>query len=63
MNNSDKKSVSDNIFAINNDNNKSGKTDSTIKNTMKNLMINLPGKNFYNFGNNVKKIFEELKKT
>lgn len=63
MNNSDKNSFSQNIFADDFNNNKTSKTESSIKGAMKNIMINLPGRNFYNYGSNVKKIFEELKKT
>ena len=62
MNNSDKNSFSQNIFS-DEVHNKTSKTESSIKAAMKNIMINLPGKNSYNYGNNVKKIFEELKKT
>jgi len=42
---------------------KDSKTESRIKSAMKNIMINLPGRDMYTYGNNVKKIFEELKKT
>lgn len=63
MNNSDKIPFSENIFANDSSNNKASKTESSIKGAMKNIMINLPGRNFYNYGNNVKKIFDELKKT
>jgi hypothetical protein len=62
MSNNNKNSFSDNIFA-DDANNKISKTELNIKSAMKNIMINLPGSNFYNYGNNVKKIFEELKKT
>lgn len=41
----------------------SDNTGSFIRETMRSLMVNLPGKNMYTYGNNVKKIFEELKKT
>jgi hypothetical protein len=46
------------------ENNKSSEnTNSFIREKMRNIMINLPGRNMYAYGKNVKIIFEELKKT
>lgn len=44
-------------------NNTENKENSNIKSLIRNFMTNLPGKNSYTYGKNVKKIFDELKKT
>jgi hypothetical protein len=48
---------------ISNNPGKKDKEDSYIKSFIRNCMVNLPGKNSYAYGKNVKKIFDELKKT
>lgn len=62
MNSNNKNNLSENIFADEN-NKKTSKTETNIKSAMKNVMMNLPGKDFFTYGDNVKRIFEELKKT
>lgn len=51
----------DNVFENKNEFKK--EETNAVKNFIKNVIINLPGKNFYSYGKKIKKIFEELKKT
>ena len=45
------------------DNGSEQQGNSNIKSFIRNCIVNLPGKNSYTHGKNVKKIFDELKKT
>ena len=46
------------------DNNNTGnKENSNVNSFIRNFMVNLPGKNSYTYGKNIKKIFDELRKT
>lgn len=61
MNSDKSEKENDNIFENKNEFKK--EETNAVKNFIKNVMINLPGKNFYSYGKKIKKIFEELKKT
>lgn len=56
-------SFNENLNELFNPPNKNNNKDSAYKYAIKSLMVNLPGRNMYTYGKNVKKIFEELKKT